>query len=1076
MSGHGHSSSGSTFLDAACCGIGSGNNDRHYNSVSANDLAACSLTAPQVCIPGILDVNTIVADNIITNMFTTGEQIVCSDYPLCENFATGCEVSLCDATFCGAIHQYINDAWGIYRSPGTTEVTVGAGGDNTAPGANYSSVQNAIDNGGAFSNCRLIRITDNVTEAGNIVFPGAGRIYVDPGVTLTVNGTISAAGDLLLDGAISQNSSSIVFNNAGSAAITGTGPGVRVSNLNITCTGTAALFATVGGRHIHVDNVVYRTSGAPLFVDGGTPLQSTVSFLTLVGTVGIAAPPTVIGLTNPLSQVTVSNLFLEGTWGIQFPSPTPTGSVLLSTNNTTTWSHIVNRSTAATLVLSSDVQNLRTELGSSTVLSLTTPGVRITDARVTGLDLTSGVQVYLTNVIVTGTLNAGTLPLPTGTIIENLTIGGAQLTTTTLSGNARVDGLALAATSDWILNQQLDASTLQVSQINVRDLTVFHTQGSLQVNSVAIMIDTLRVGRNFIYNAQGAVPAIPTVGAVNNLFNLSNFLITGTVTIGSSNVAGNGGAQVNFIDGTVGGVCNINGDNNLAETTFTNFTITGQTTIISNSRTTFSNGVMFTVLLNPVVVGDVPLRNVLFSQMRLESTVLLNGALTAQMESLLTGVTFDTCTFFRFLGSTVSVFRSSNILFSNISHFNLSQFGPTIGNWIIRESQDVQIVNAIVIIQNFIVDQLCNNIQISNSIFQGPGLAITGSGALLRFYYLCCNSSLSNVSIGSAAGGATGNNGLFPVAYGGRDRGDFDIWIGNRLAYVQVPAMPIIPALPPVAAVPVVIDNTIPTNSLKVNNLLIIPKRGQQVGTPNGNGDIVLAPLPITTTNPRTIGFYGFNSMYNNLRVLFYPGGSGNINGPHGGHYQVAVPVSPIVIPIVQIGQGVLSPLSPLLANESLNSTFDGIHVGWAGDGGLPLPANGNTSELQVNADDVTLQRLLALLVTINGARCQLSDSYIVNARALAAVAPFLQTSPSPGVLTFAGTAAFPASDAMVKNCRVGPALIAPLPAPVVTVTDATVGLPGPPSSLRPLVVCTRDIFPQAIALAGNNAANIANI
>jgi len=184
-----------------------------------------------------LSSNSITTNNLfVNNIFNQdGEPLPCSAYPLSVDSSQCTSIS---PGFCGSILQYVDAEWGIYRSPGMTEITVGDGGNGVAPGNNFFTVSSALTDGTSFSNCRFIRITDDVVENGPVTVPDNTLIYIDPGVTWTlVGGGIVTQGDFVLLGNQSSASSTISFQSlAGGTAFSGPG------SLEV--------------RHLHIDRTV----------------------------------------------------------------------------------------------------------------------------------------------------------------------------------------------------------------------------------------------------------------------------------------------------------------------------------------------------------------------------------------------------------------------------------------------------------------------------------------------------------------------------------------------------------------------------------------------------------------------------------------------------------------------------------------------------------------------------------------------------------------------------------------------------------------------------------------------------
>lgn len=172
---------------SSCCPI-TGNVTS--KDMAVHNFAAKAGTVCNLCVSNLTVTNSIAIPNP-----------VCGNHPVCIDASTCNQtVTICPG-FCGSILQYVNGNWGIYRSPGMLEVTVGntgigAPGSGLAPGANFPDVASAIGQS-LITNCRFIRITDDTTEAGPLALPANTVIYVDPNVRWTVNGGITVAGGSL---------------------------------------------------------------------------------------------------------------------------------------------------------------------------------------------------------------------------------------------------------------------------------------------------------------------------------------------------------------------------------------------------------------------------------------------------------------------------------------------------------------------------------------------------------------------------------------------------------------------------------------------------------------------------------------------------------------------------------------------------------------------------------------------------------------------------------------------------------------------------------------------------------------
>jgi hypothetical protein len=168
----------------------------------------------------------------------------CAEQPL--QIIGNC-VEMTPAMLCGAIHQYVNNAWGIYRAPGITEVTVGLPGNNMAPGNNYPTVADAILGAGD-TNCLFIRVTNTIAE-GAVVAPGGGRpllIYVDPEVMWICTSINCMNSNLTLIGNSSDTSQFVVTGQITNCS------SVTVSDCNLTFQG----FVGIGEVHVRNSTLI----------------------------------------------------------------------------------------------------------------------------------------------------------------------------------------------------------------------------------------------------------------------------------------------------------------------------------------------------------------------------------------------------------------------------------------------------------------------------------------------------------------------------------------------------------------------------------------------------------------------------------------------------------------------------------------------------------------------------------------------------------------------------------------------------------------------------------------------------
>jgi len=202
--------------------------------------------------------------------------------------------------FCGAIHQYINNAWGIHRSPGITEVTIGTTGA-------FPTVQAALNNG-----CKFLRVVDSTVTDVNLSVTFADLlVYVDPGAQWTVQGPITfAGGNLVLFGNSSFPSSRVVFDNEVQGVLPSN---VIVQDLELDRTGATTRFVdpTVPLFMQNV-TVLLNDTGETFLTDTTGALTRTV--LRNVILRGDQASRTAIVCRNSASCLDVDRLVLEGGW------------------------------------------------------------------------------------------------------------------------------------------------------------------------------------------------------------------------------------------------------------------------------------------------------------------------------------------------------------------------------------------------------------------------------------------------------------------------------------------------------------------------------------------------------------------------------------------------------------------------------------------------------------------------------------------------------------------------------------------------------------------------------------------
>lgn len=220
--------------------------------------------------------------------------------------------------FCGAmLRGQSNTQWDIYRSSGVTEITVGD--TNKPPGANFATVRDAI--GQALdTNCRFIRITDNVTEtAGPLNLPTDTLIYIDSGATWNTTNTplvVAAGGTLIITGSNNLLSSTMIYGGSGTHIVNAAA--LFVHNVHLIHNNGAAneLFAS-SSTAMTFDNVTVDCDAFGTFLSsaGSSFASLRLQDCTLRGTSAFASDAiSTLGSIASLDDVVVRNLTLAGTW------------------------------------------------------------------------------------------------------------------------------------------------------------------------------------------------------------------------------------------------------------------------------------------------------------------------------------------------------------------------------------------------------------------------------------------------------------------------------------------------------------------------------------------------------------------------------------------------------------------------------------------------------------------------------------------------------------------------------------------------------------------------------------------
>jgi hypothetical protein len=377
--------------------------------------------------------------NIVNNFLNR-----CANYPLrIDASANQCiEIS---PGFCGSILQNINDAWGIYRSPGITEITVGAGGDGVAPGANFPDVASAFGAPNTPTDCNFIRITSDVTD-GPLVLPANTLIYIDPGVNWTVTGPITISGDFVLWGANPTPSSTLTYNNIGSVPLIGGAGSLLIQNLHIIHTAgnnEPVVTPSIPTRMKHVVVDVGATV-ASFISDTGAPLVNmTLDHVTINGA----------GANRPLRVGDAASVFR--CTELEFTGTFTTA--MIAAVATHEWNGIRNRSTAAVgFTIGGTISDFQ-DITQTATLSLG-PDVQITNMTFNTM-IISGANNRMQVNNATG-LSISLLLFPSNVVFNNVTTNALVGNALDLGANCQINNFRVVTavptiTSSFIASPQL---------------------------------------------------------------------------------------------------------------------------------------------------------------------------------------------------------------------------------------------------------------------------------------------------------------------------------------------------------------------------------------------------------------------------------------------------------------------------------------------------------------------------------------------------------------------------------------------------------------------------------------------
>lgn len=475
--------------------------------------------------------------------------------------------------FCSSVIQNINNAWGIYRAPGMTEITVGSGGDGVAPGANFPDVGAALGAPATPSDCNFIRITSDTVDGSLVLRPNT-LIYVDPGVNWTVTGQLTISGDFILMGATPIPSARVTYGGAGLTFINGAaGSSVFVQNMHL----IHALQLNPLIPELFV-NPIIATRMSNVVIDVGTSVQGflsdvaapftnmTLEHVTLQGTTG---SDLAIQITNAASIFRSSQLEIDA--GSDF-----TTVITCADAATPEWNgirHLANSGLYRLTGTVSDFQDISgtsdVTIGSTAQLSniafnilrfiAGTIRVQVTNASGTLADFVARppnltLSDFVTNQLVADSFIPGAnahitnFTVQTGASITSLLLTSGTWNNVFFPGNWRVTSLAALGATTQLTNIRVvgncelhTGNAGGIGQLLIKHLScVDFTLGNIGIgNSGRVLLSGLRASGN----------ALLDNNRNNFVCRIENFWIGGNFT--TLTMAGEGGYSNGFIGGNL---------------------------------------------------------------------------------------------------------------------------------------------------------------------------------------------------------------------------------------------------------------------------------------------------------------------------------------------------------------------------------------------------------------------------------------------------------------------------------------------------------------------------------------------
>jgi len=773
----------------------------------------------------------------------------CANYPLIVN--NGCiEVT---PGFCGSILQYTSGAWDVFRSPGITEITVG----NTAkpPGANFSTVELALGQS-LNTNCRFIRITDDTTDAGNINIPNNTLIYVDPGVTWTVTGTLTLNGTFTLTGSTNLASSRMEYHNT----IGGVG-NLYVQNIHlIHNNGVSNVPFVLPSIPMVANNIVVDCDVSGCFLsDVAGPANIQLDQCTLSGTSNVAS--LAISLSNATSVIKAQNITLNGTW-----STTVNAIQTVSSTSDNIWNKI-NIETSTDVLISmggdiiSQVYDVNRRLtftangtnisnitfnrfnirGDNLILSQARGNIMDMGVNLVNFVISAAFQVNVQTSSVRSYINLKLSDVDVNNLATTIFLNQTNTALQTfqyfsLAGNTQISNFRCVSNAFDYFTPNINASGSTATSSTTFTTNTYNNGGSSTVDGLFLGGNWRLYTANTPSNVASAMnitnsvingvinygmiipvipnppppPALPTVfmgvsGTVQFLNNTCNGLNV------SNAPAGNNSCLLKYKNGRIQGNCTIFCNRNGGICYMNNFEVTGTWSDADSGLNIYTNG---------RIVGNA---QCLFSQgarSRYENIEFL-GALTigGNRAGLFNNI--------KCMNQNTITVNGDNHILKNFSTFN--------NNGTMR-SGGVTISGSANILDNWNVSG--GSFTVTGTRNQISNLRMSGSiglpdAATQSFSITGSTTILSNIHLGSSQ--------LQPIAnmtvdgFGSTTTGAFTIILG-----------------------------TAATTDLQVNEFSLYPKRGQ-------TGQDITGALSAT----QTISIGAIFSVFHNMRFWSYPGGGG---------------------------------------------------------------------------------------------------------------------------------------------------------------------------------------------------------